>query len=218
VNVVANVKNNSASQETRRRLLTAAGEIFAEHGFHLATIKQITDRAGASLASVNYHFVDKAALYAAVLQGLAEESVHLIPPDEKLNGDATNRLRQFIQFLCNAMMNRERVPWKQVLLAREMAEPTAALDPLFDRVMLPITEKLATLVSELMELPKRHRQVGLVTAAIFGQCVYYVKHRAMIGRIHPQLGDSPDVAMLADHIAEFSLAGLRAAKKKPMRV
>ena len=59
---MANVKNNAAAQETRRRLLAAAGEVFAEAGFHAATVKVITDRAGASVAAVNYHFRDKAEL------------------------------------------------------------------------------------------------------------------------------------------------------------
>src|SRR5579871_3621280 len=97
---MANVKNNSEKQETRRRLLEAAGEVFADRGFHAATIKEITDRAGASLASVNYHFTDKAELYAAVLRKLAEDVVHIIPPDDELTGDAAHRLGQFVRYFC----------------------------------------------------------------------------------------------------------------------
>ncbi len=97
---MANVKNNTATQETRRRLLTAAGEVFAERGFHDATIKQITDRAGASLASVNYHFSDKAELYAAVIRQIGEKIVDRIPPDDQLTGTASVRFRQFIQWYC----------------------------------------------------------------------------------------------------------------------
>src|ERR1700742_1823513 len=97
---MANVKNNSASQETQRRLLLAAGEIFAERGYHAATIKEITDRAGASLASVNYHFRDKAELYSAVLRRIGEECLEIIPPKDALTGDAATRLRQFIRWYC----------------------------------------------------------------------------------------------------------------------
>src|SRR5476651_2466907 len=105
---MANVKNNSASQETRRRLLQAAGEVFAERGFHAATIKDITDRAGASLASVNYHFRDKSELYAAVLRRIGEECAHIIPPDQALTGDAPTRFRQFIRWYCVKAMGRDR--------------------------------------------------------------------------------------------------------------
>ena len=38
---------------TRRRLLEAAGEVFAEHGFRAATVQEICRRADANIAAVN---------------------------------------------------------------------------------------------------------------------------------------------------------------------
>ena len=55
------------SLETRRRLLDAAGEVFAEKGFAKATVREICQKAEANIAAVNYHFGDKEKLYAAVL-------------------------------------------------------------------------------------------------------------------------------------------------------
>ena len=207
------MKNNSATQETRRRLLAAAGEVFADRGFHAATIQEITDRAGASLASVNYHFGDKAELYAAVLRRLAEEAAHIVPPDAELTGDPADRLRQFVRYFCGAMISRQRAPWEQVLMARELAEPTAALDPFHAQVMRPLSGKLSGLIAELLGVPQCDAAVGLAAASVLGQCVYYMKPRALIARLHPQLGGRPDVERLAAHIAAFALAGLRAQRK-----
>ena len=53
---------------TRARLIDAAGQVFADHGFQAATIRDICTRAGANVAAVNYHFRDKAGLYLAVLR------------------------------------------------------------------------------------------------------------------------------------------------------
>ena len=53
---------------TREKLIEAAGEIFAEKGLHGTSIRDITQRAGANIASVNYHFHDKFELYALVLR------------------------------------------------------------------------------------------------------------------------------------------------------
>jgi AcrR family transcriptional regulator len=210
---MANVKNNSASQETRRRLLQAAGEIFADRGFHAATIKEITDRAGASLASVNYHFQDKAELYAAVLRRIADEVADLVPPDDHLTGDAADRFRQFIHYFCCRLMGREKPVWEQVLMAREMAEPTDALEPLYEQVMRPLTGKLSALIAELLGTLPTDPVVGMTAASVFGQCVYYMRHRNLFARIHPQLSDRPDPEKLAAHIAAFSLAGIRAMRK-----
>ena len=52
---------------TRERLINAAGEVFAEQGFHATTIRDICTKADANVAAVNYHFRDKMGLYVAVL-------------------------------------------------------------------------------------------------------------------------------------------------------
>jgi TetR/AcrR family transcriptional regulator, regulator of cefoperazone and chloramphenicol sensitivity len=217
VHTMANIKNNSASQETQKRLLLAAGEVFAERGYHAATIKEITDAAGASLASVNYHFRDKAELYAAVLRKIADDRADIIPPDEALTGSPANRLRQFIAWYCDKAMCRDRQPWEQMLLAREMVEPTPALDVLFDAVFKPLNYKLSGLLAELLNVPTSSDQVALASASVLGQCTYYLKHYPMIGRMHPQLGDKPDVSTLSAHIAKFTLAGLKVHVKSEVR-
>lgn len=203
-----NIKNNSASQDTRRRLLQAAGEIFAERGYYAATIKEITDRAGASLASVNYHFQDKSELYAAVLRQIGERIIERIPPDDQLTGTPEMRFRQFIQWYCLKACDYTNTPWLPILIAREIAEPTEAFDWLLKNYMRPLVDKLSALIAELIGAPVADESVGLITASVFGQSTYFLKHARFLSRVHPQLGDHPDMQRLANHIADFSLAAL----------
>src|SRR6202790_196383 len=56
-----------SEENTREKILSAAGAIFAEQGFEGATIRVITERAGVNVAAVNYHFRDKAELYTRVV-------------------------------------------------------------------------------------------------------------------------------------------------------
>ncbi len=53
--------------ETRERLLDAAEQIFAERGFEGASMRAVTQAAGASVSAANYHFGSKEALLRATL-------------------------------------------------------------------------------------------------------------------------------------------------------
>jgi AcrR family transcriptional regulator len=53
--------------DTRERLLDAAERIFAERGFEGASMRAVTQAAGASVSAANYHFGSKEALLRATL-------------------------------------------------------------------------------------------------------------------------------------------------------
>ncbi|WP_394437543.1 TetR/AcrR family transcriptional regulator [Streptomyces sp. SGAir0957] len=61
-----------ATPDTRTQLLDAAEHLFAEHGYRGTSIRAVTQRAGANLAAVGYHFGSKAELMAAVVRRVIE--------------------------------------------------------------------------------------------------------------------------------------------------
>ncbi len=85
------------ADDTRTRLLEAAGEVFAEKGYRAATVREICRRAGANVAAVHYYFGDKKALYVATV-GYAHGSETGLPlPHWPQNTPAEQRLRLFIE-------------------------------------------------------------------------------------------------------------------------
>lgn len=72
---------------TRARLLEAAGEVFAERGFHGASVEDITDRAGFSRGAFYSNFESREELFLAVLDAYLE--VELAGLDQALANEAS---------------------------------------------------------------------------------------------------------------------------------
>jgi AcrR family transcriptional regulator len=199
-------------RETRERLLRIAARLFAERGFKKVTVRDISRAARANVASVNYHFGDKLALYREVLQ-LAAEALRATteaakaaavgcPPDEKL--------RRFVAVHLRRMLGADRDDWIHRLINREIADPTPALDTLVDHGLRPRLEYLSSIVAELLECSPQDPRVMRSVISVQTQAVAYLPNAigARIG-LKAKLS-SAEIDDVARHIAEFSLGGIRA--------
>ncbi len=198
------------SLETRRRLLDAAGEVFAEKGFTNATVREICRKAKANIAAVNYHFGDKEKLYTAVFANshpVADDSPN---PAELAGLSAEDRLREFIRQFLRRLLNPGRPSWHGRLMAREMMEPTGVLETFVQDEIRPRVATLQTLIRDIAgELPPR--VVAKCTISIVGQMLHYHFAKPVIKRISPIYADlDQHVEELVDQITRFSLGGIRA--------
>ena len=208
---------DSESSHTEARLLEAAGEIFAEFGYRAATVRQICEKAGANVAAVNYYFGDKEQLYLAVLRSVPDAHAEKYPYPRGLsnNASAEELLRAYIESLLHRVFDTGRPGWHAKIIAREMVEPTRALDSLLEQVARPLHQKLAAIVRQLLGSEADDDDVRLCALSIMGQCVYYHHARAVIARLYPEhKNDAEDIVRLVHHITEFSLAALRDIAQK----
>jgi len=212
--------------ETRRQILEAAGEVFAEAGFGRATVREICRRAGANIAAVNYHFGDKETLYAEVLRDSQRMAFEKYPPLLGLAADTRpeEKLRAFVRsFLLRLFDNGPITRFGQIM-SREMVEPTGALDALLKERLRPMAGLLRGILAEILRRSPDDERVRLCVFSLVSQCVFYHHCRTMISRLFPeQRLDASAVDHLAKHIAEFSLAALKhlpdakTRKSKPSR-
>lgn len=211
---MSNIKNNAASQETRRKLISAAGEVFAERGFHAATILEITERAGVNTAAINYHFRDKSELYAAVVRHAlsltpvvpAEEDAKMQSPEDRLRADITNMIHD--------LYGSSRPAWSATLLAHEFAQPTAALDAVIEELIRPRCNGMNSIVRDILGPNASETQVLRCGLSVGSQGFLYVYQREIVRRLHPELAAANSCEELIEHIVTFSLAALHAMRKK----
>jgi TetR/AcrR family transcriptional regulator, regulator of cefoperazone and chloramphenicol sensitivity len=206
----------ASAGSTRERLLDAAGTIFAEQGFRAATVREICDRAGANVAAVHYHFHDKAQLYAAVLQHAHGCALQRFPAHDAAAAASTSaeqRLLFFVRAFLQRIFDGGQPAWFGKLIAREMIEPTPALDALVTSSIRPQCETLMGIVRELLGAAATDERVRWSAGSIVGQCVFYHHSRPVVVRLFPEQRYAPqDIARLAEHIAGFSALALSAMR------
>lgn len=197
---------------TRAQLIEAAAEIFATHGFHTATVRDICLRAGANIAAVHYHFGDKQGLYTEVMLHAHQQAYEKYPANLGVTdgAPAAERLAAFIRSFLLRIFAKGPVAWHGRLMAREMIEPTAALDALVREQIRPIARELSGIVRELLGRGADEELVRLSGMSVVSQCLFYHHCRPVITRLYPrQKYDEADIDLLAAHITKFSLASLR---------
>jgi AcrR family transcriptional regulator len=197
---------------TKERLLNAAGEFFAEKGFHATTIREICDRAGANLASVNYYFGSKEKLYDAVVLHTFNYAFEKHPAvaegDKDLNPE--EKLFAFVHRFLLRRLDRERPAWHVKVLRREQADPGPALQSVLKRIIRRSQEELLAILRDLIGPTADEQYLRLCMSSIAGQCLYYHTGRLMMGQVYKHIDFSPSgIEKLARHITEFSIAAIR---------
>ncbi len=92
--------------ETRREILRAAEETFAVSGFAGATTRQVAARAGVNVATLHYHFGNKATLYRTVLEGAMADAALSAPG----GASAADRLGAAVSTLVDLVWSRPSLP------------------------------------------------------------------------------------------------------------
>jgi AcrR family transcriptional regulator len=145
---------------TRLHLIETAGQVFAERGYAEATSKEICERAGVPLASVNYHFGSRDGLYESVLIAAHRQLIGLEELMALVEGidDPKTQLRTVLKHLAQ-LTTRADTPWGLRVLLRELIAPSAAVPALIEKAVRPKAQFMHGLVGAVMGLPPEHPSV-----------------------------------------------------------
>lgn len=194
--------------DPRHRLLLAAEEVFGEKGFASATIREITERAGANVAAINYYFGDKERLYLeAVRYAHACASTEMPGASWPEGMHPVDKLRAFIHELAHRMTKPARQSSLK-LMTREMAEPTAAAHAIVREFIQPMAFALREIVREILPNVSETRML-MIGFSIIGQILFYRQNRQVaemiFGKEHV---DAITTEMIAEHVTRFTLNAL----------
>ncbi len=202
-------------RETRARLLEEARTLFAAQGFRHVTVREICRAANANVAAINYHFGDKQGLYRILI----DEAMAIMRQTSQQaeaagdGGNAEQRLRAFIRVFLQRVGSKS-APWIHQLMAHEMAEPTEALDDVITQVIEPRIRYVSGLVADILGVPLDDERVMRCVLSVQSQF-----HAATANPVSKRLvpgftADPASVDRLAQHIADFSIAGIKSLRRR----
>lgn len=195
----------------KERILAAAGVVFAKSGFEAGSIREISRRARANVASIHYYFGNKEGLYREVLMAAHQQVLQQSrPPVWDDSVEPQEALRNWIGFCLRfVLLQKPSHPVLGKLMVHEMRQPTAAFGELVKGVMRPVFDGLNRIVTALAEPGTPTKAIEMRTHNIAGMCVHYGHSREVIGRLGFPVPDTEeDIARLAHCIAEMALHGI----------
>jgi len=201
--------------ETRERLLEAATRLFAAEGFQKVTVRAICQQARANVAAVNYHFGDKMGLYRDVVSR-AIETMRETTAVAQRDGEgrtAEEKLGVFVRVFIDRVVKHGRDSWIHQLMVHEMADPTPALDMVFEQVIQPRVAYVKGLVAEILGTSIDDPRVLRSAMSVQSQ-FHFVMSNPVTRRFMPDATEPQGLDDMAQHITEFSLAGIKALKER----
>jgi TetR/AcrR family transcriptional regulator, regulator of cefoperazone and chloramphenicol sensitivity len=206
------------SDDTADRVINAAGPIFARLGFDGATVREICESAGVNVASVNYHFGDKATLYLEAVKRAHEQKSLRVPlPEADPDMTREERLFGFVHTILQRLLGGGGEDWHTALLMREMIQPTHACKPLVEDFIRPQFHRLLEVIDEFIEREITPLQRHQLAFSVVGQCLQYRVAAGFVSLLtDPQ--ERPrllDIDTLAQAITRFSVAALSHWAEQP---
>lgn len=203
--------------DRRHAILLAAEKLFAQHGYHAVTIRQIAEEAAVPLALVGYYFGPKHELFHAIFEHWSHsieermaglKAVHIDPADLR----TLPRIIEAFTGPVLALRASAEGEYYALLVARELYHATEEAD----RVMRGYFDPLAEAYIDALHLALPHATRGQVAWAYqfaLGALLHHLNDSRIERLSHGENRRSDPAA--APMLVNFIVGGLRAALPRP---
>ena len=161
---------STEARETRRDLVEAALELFAEKGYYGVSLRDIARAAGVQQATIYHHFASKEALFEAVIADPVGDAGHAGPPAPPEFTGSAEELPAYLERVLVATLEKftiikERKRFR-VMLSDGVRLAHEGKVNFFDRTAA-VREPMLQLFASLMERGLLRRQDPMLTGMLF---------------------------------------------------
>lgn len=197
---------------TKDKIILAAIDEFAEHGYQAATVRNICTRAGVNVAAVNYHFSGKAELYRRAIEKINANKPKL-PDAEQIVADADIRvvMRKWIKAFVTKSGDEKIISNRQFekIAYHAMLNPAEIFDEIFDHYIKPDIASLERILKKCLPADTSDAVLRTRMFAILGSCTFYFFHYSLVDKISGSADFMEEnIEMITDLITAQSIIGL----------
>lgn len=212
----APASNLSPADQTRAALIHSALKLFGRQGFDGTSTREIAAMANANIGSIAYHFGGKDGLHAACADFIVEAILNvarsaLDRPDQPV--DARTALTRTLERMVSFFVVSPQAADIAQFVTRQLSQPSAALDRLYEGVVEPTHRQLCQLWQQATGEPAESEATRITVFTLVGQVVYFRIARAVVLRRMDWtgIGEREEEAIAA--VAKDNLEAMLAARK-----
>jgi TetR/AcrR family transcriptional regulator, regulator of cefoperazone and chloramphenicol sensitivity len=215
---------HAKGEETMRRILEAAIEVFAAEGYDGASTRALAERAKVNLPAIQYYFGSKEGLYrAAIGQIVGVIELHLAPAASRIEKAIAGKrdpealfgaLYELLDAFTALVTSPHTTASRSTFISRAEIEGKPALDLLHESVTRFGVRPCMQVIARLLRRRPEDEEILVRTLAILGQIfVFHSKCNNKSARqtMHWDQLDDRKVRLIQTLVREQTTAILRAA-------
>ena len=171
-------------EETRRRILETALEMFAAEGYDGTSTRHLAERAGVNLPAIQYYFGSKEGLFRAVIHSIVERTdTHMTALSVRVHAALERKdtpreellelLCQMLEAFVSLVTGGNQVEAKRLLFARAEVEDSPGLRQLHESGMRQIFQPCLALTARLLGQSSDDEPARLRALALLGQATIF---------------------------------------------
>ena len=177
-----------APRSTNRpdEFVLAATQLFANRGYHGASIANIADELGLTKQALLHHFGSKDALYERVLEGVADRMMLMLMEAQNPDAAPEQRLETFFEtYLSEGLLN----PVDSRLILRELLDDRQEDQPAERWFLRPFLQELVAMVQDAPAWRAAPPAAALAAVCdLLGAISYFAMSQPVLPRLPGQAG------------------------------